>query len=168
LAKGVQSLLGSIDAEPCCRMLLLTIPKHQHDRGRSATRKVNIFALLMAVLFFVVTGFQPAPQTQVGVHCPTAPVQTVLVPVKGKCGCPVTYRLSKPRAGDKAFVQCRCAEKKSSERPIPTAPRVVLFFQTEPSVVSPGRLVIPDEIPNSHFAASSLVIPPPVHPPSTV
>lgn len=68
--------------------------------------------LLLVAWFAFWTCLQSQPVTPYGVQCPTAPVQSISVAMQccGKTVCATRA----PRPGDKGFVQCRCAEKKSA------------------------------------------------------
>lgn len=57
-----------------------------------------------------------AVRTPEGVHCPTAAVQSVLTEVKDCCGRIVGYEARKPQEGEKQFLQCRCAEKRTAQQ----------------------------------------------------
>ena len=109
-------------------------------RTGSITRAFHWIALLVAVMFLMGSSLRLTPQTRVGVQCPTAPIQSVLVPVKNKCGCVIAYRSVTPKLGDKAFVQCRCAEKKSADQTVPIPPKSELFVVQEPNPVY-GRYI---------------------------
>ena len=70
------------------------------------------FLAIVALVGFVcaaVLGFSPTTRT--GVQCPTARVQTV---VERDCCGRIVKRA--PQPGDRAFVQCACAEKKSASQ----------------------------------------------------
>ena len=133
--------------------------------GLQAKMKMRVFAVFLAGLFLLGACFQSGVQTPVGVHCPTAPVQSVLVPVHDKCGCVIGYRSEAPKPGDKAFVQCRCAEKKSTERAVSPPPKVVLFVLDQEQVASPGQLVIPQTVPPYLASISTCENLPPLPPP---
>ena len=56
------------------------------------------------------SGSTPLP----GTHCPTAPVQSV-TRTSACCGKVLAIESHKPRPGENGFVQCRCAEKRSTQ-----------------------------------------------------
>ena len=91
-------------------------------------RKPNAFPLpfvaILATLAMVCAslfGFVPA--TPKGVQCPTAAVQTVTV--RTCCGRLVTRA---PEPGERAFLQCRCAEKKTAAHDSTVPSKLQLYF----------------------------------------
>lgn len=86
-----------------------------HGVARAISR---IRGIVLAVVFGLCSVLHLSPLTPKGVQCPTAPVQSVteVVYVKNCCGKIVPQTIQrKPREGESAFVQCRCAEKKAAE-----------------------------------------------------
>lgn len=77
------------------------------------------------------TAFQYHPRTAKGVHCPTAVVQVVEVVTKRTCCNKVAHVERKPKPGDAAFVQCRCAEKKDLSHQAVVPPKLEPFFLPE-------------------------------------
>ena len=119
---------------------------------------------LFAMLGFVLsTVLGLGPTTRAGVQCPTATVQTVTV--RDCCGRLVTRA---PRPGEKAFKQCRCAEKKSESQNATLATKVVLFLETaEPFRIAPRRENA-RRIPTATAGLVSRLAPPRVRPPASV
>ena len=79
---------------------------------------------ILAVMGFVcaaILGFTPT--TRAGVQCPTAAVQTL---VERDCCGRVVKRAPKP--GDRVFVQCACAEKKSASHKATVLTKVDLWI----------------------------------------
>jgi len=76
--------------------------------------------LVLSLFLAMLVGWSSASlllaQTPKGVQCPTAPVQQIAVAVKSCCNGVVTYQFRKPRIGEKEFLQCRCAEKRSTQQ----------------------------------------------------
>ena len=111
----------------------------REGRGKLA-RRINFFALFVACLFLLCSALKVSPQTQAGLQCPTAPIQAIRVAVKDKCGCILGYKSVAPKPGDKGFVQCKCAEKKSAEHALPTPPKSELFVSMEPDPILTSRV----------------------------
>lgn len=89
---------------------------------------LRIVALLAAVVMACASLVGLMPVTRAGVFCPTAPVQTVVKLERNCCGKLVIEKRA-PRPGEREFVQCRCAEKKSAHEATLVASKIVLFFQ---------------------------------------
>ncbi|HVT10996.1 MAG TPA: hypothetical protein VHE55_01910 [Fimbriimonadaceae bacterium] len=104
----------------------------------------NLLLVMLAccVAFFSVS---PPPMTPDGKQCPTAPIQTISVPVKSCCGKVLCYEHRAPKPGEAGFVQCRCAEKRASQQRNAMAPKVPLYLpvEAEPLEVA-GRLDFPE------------------------
>lgn len=93
----------------------------------------------MACLLFAVSATSFAPKTEAGRQCPTAAVQEIEVTrtVETCCGDVVqVVEKRKPQVGEEGFLQCQCAEKKSSdfadgkrtgELPVFTLPEAILL-----------------------------------------
>ena len=99
---------------------------------------------LLVVVWFLVCSlsFFQVP-TSAGVHCATAQVQTVQREVRDKCGCLVAVKAEKPKPGDKAFVQCRCAEKKTADTTTTASTKFELIVADLPVIDLPGALQTP-------------------------
>jgi len=106
-------------------------------------------------------------RTPDGIHCPTAPVQAVLVPVKDCCDRIVGYETRKPQVGEELFKQCRCAEKRTAQQTSSESSNP----QIEMPPVSAFVLVIPEPLPepqaeHRYFARLTVVpSPPSIRPP---
>ncbi len=77
----------------------------------------TLIGVLACVYLAIGAMTRTAKLTPEGVHCPTAPVQAVAETpeIKSCCGKETTgTTVRKPRPCDAAFVQCQCAEKKTS------------------------------------------------------
>lgn len=81
----------------------------------------------MAVWLFGCSAFQFHPRTPVGLQCPTATVQKVTVAVRDCCGRITGHIQRAPLPGEKAFVQCHCAEKRTAHD-LGLPPRLQPFF----------------------------------------
>ena len=90
----------------------------------------SLFAALVAVLFFLYSAI-PLQATQAGVQCPTAAVQTISVAVRDCCGKVTGFTTRAPKPGEQGFVQCRCAEKKTTTQKATLSSKVPLFIATE-------------------------------------
>jgi hypothetical protein len=75
-----------------------------------SARKLDLMKLVLAGVVGLYFSFAAWATTPTGVQCPTAPVQLIKVAAKD-CGCKVRA----PKPGEKGFVQCRCAEKRSAK-----------------------------------------------------
>lgn len=78
----------------------------------------RLISVLASIVFLLNSILVVMPRTAVGVHCPTAPQQSVLRTswTKDCCGHLVSVTvLRKPTLGEPGFKQCRCAEKKASQ-----------------------------------------------------
>lgn len=84
-----------------------------------------------------------AIRTPEGIHCPTAAVQTVLTPIKDCCGQVVGYKAHKPSEGEKQFLQCRCAEKRTAHQTSSES----LGPQIEMPLTEPFVLLLPELLP---------------------
>ena len=73
-------------------------------------------AVLLAVVIGWCSAVQFSVRTPEGVQCRTAAVQTLSAPILSKCGHIIGFEDRKPKPGEKGFVQCRCAEKQSSQQ----------------------------------------------------
>ena len=109
--------------------------------------------------------------TPLGIHCPTASVQSVTVPVKSCCGQGVGYASRKPMPGEHGFVQCRCAEKRAGQQQANTGsgtPHFELFVSEPFTIVVPERT--PEAVVRSAATAATVAvaIEPLVPPPSLV
>jgi hypothetical protein len=128
------------------------------------TLRIVAFLAAVAMACASLVGFMPV--TRAGVFCPTAPVQTVVKLERNCCGKLVLEKRA-PRPGEREFVQCRCAEKKSAHEATLVASKIVLFFQGDsPSVgeSSPTR----EPLVASRFSTDVKTLPfvPDVPPPS--
>lgn len=136
--------------------------KRTWQRGLEGWR---ILAILLTLWLFGCTAFQFHPQTAVGVQCPTATVQTVRVAVKNCCGKIVGYRDQAPKPGQREFVQCRCAEKRSAEHSALLPPKLEPFFLPELRWTTPAPPLEPLTAYEYRAAYRSLSFPPAVRPP---
>jgi hypothetical protein len=103
-------------------------------------------------------------------QCPTASIQSILETAQC-CGKTVVVSARKPQPGDKGFVQCRCAEKRSSLQQARLGPGSthIEFLVTDPYDPSfPER--IPEAAVASTVPATIVAVPsaPFVPPPSLV
>lgn len=88
------------------------------DQSANPLGRVGVGFQLVAWLAALMLGFVSLnfnlEVTPEGTQCPIAAVQAIAVPTRICCGAAsVTTR--KPKPGDKDFVQCRCAEKRSAQ-----------------------------------------------------
>lgn len=122
----------------------------------------------MALWLFGCTAFQFHPRTPWGVQCPTAKIQVVEIAVRNCCGKVIGLRSVVPLPGDRSFVQCRCAEKKTAQQQASLPPRLELFA----SIVF--RLELPTPLAKPFVAHPYLVhrytvsVPPLVRPPGLI
>lgn len=126
----------------------------------------RILAILFALWLFGCTAFQFHPRTAAGVQCPTAAVQTIQVAVRTCCGKIVGYRAQAPKPGQREFVQCRCAEKKSAEHEASLPPRLEPFFVPELRFELPSAPPVPAADHAYRADYRSLSFPPSVRPPA--
>ncbi len=104
-------------------------------------RVSGIPQILLAVCLFLCASLQTFPATALGTQCPTASVQTIDVAIKDCCGKVIGHIHRAPMAGEKGFLQCRCAEKKAPKQESSTAPKFEVFAS------EPVRLEFPTAIP---------------------
>jgi hypothetical protein len=71
-------------------------------------------SLLLTLALLVASAGRYTLRTPDGRQCPTAPTQVIVETVRSCCGKVVGVVERAPKPGDKAFHQCRCEEKKSS------------------------------------------------------
>lgn len=128
--------------------------------------RADLFAILLACWLFVCVGLQFHPMTPDGVQCPTAPVQSVLVPIKVACGCVVGYRARAPKPGEKGFVQCRCAEKKSGHHLALSAPQIGPLVASCFGLSLPLEIVTPFQTPVAGARFGSVSTAPLARPPA--
>lgn len=106
----------------------------------------QVLALVLTALLLWCSVSRAATATPRGVQCPTAAVQTVVFAKRDCCGKLVGYEARKPKEGEKGFLQCRCAEKKSvphgSEA---SSPRVEATF----ALAAPFALILPSRLPEA-------------------
>lgn len=95
-------------------------------------RAARSFVPIICALFFGIfaTGLH-LPATPEGVQCPTVVVQQIRVPVLSCCGKVVGYSLRAPRLGEQGFTQCRCNEKKSAGKEVPSASKPGVYLAAE-------------------------------------
>ena len=128
------------------------------------TVRIAAFLAAIAMACASLVGFMPV--TRAGVFCPTAPVQSVVKLDRNCCGRLVLEKRP-PRPGEREFVQCRCAEKKSAHEATLVASKIVLFFQADPPLVDAS---LPSRGPRvaSRFSTDVKALPfvPDVPPPS--
>jgi hypothetical protein len=122
----------------------------------------------MALWLFGCTAFQFHPRTRWGVQCPTAKVQTVERAVRDCCGKIVGLKIVVPGPGDRAFVQCRCAEKKTAQQEASLPPRLELFATVVHKLELPSPLVEPFVAHPYRVKHYTVSVPPLVRPPGLV
>ena len=96
---------------------------------------IRIAALFAAVAMACASLLGFMPVTRQGVLCPTAPIQSVVKLKRNCCGHLVLEKRA-PRPGEREFVQCRCAEKKSAHEVGLVASKIVLFLETGQPIVA--------------------------------
>jgi hypothetical protein len=74
----------------------------------------RLLSVALAIWFVLYSTNLFTPVTPEGRQCPTAPVQRLAFGVYDCCGKLVSVGTRAPKPGDKAFVQCRCAEKNAA------------------------------------------------------
>jgi len=128
--------------------------------------RIDLIAILAAVWFVACAVLQVPPKTPDGVQCPLAPVQVVVKPLKAACGCVVGFKAAKHKPGDRGFVQCRCAEKKSAEHVAWNAPRNEALSALPSALEFPLPIVLTFAPPAARQSEYSLFAPPAFHPPA--
>ncbi|MDR3687967.1 MAG: hypothetical protein P4L46_01220 [Fimbriimonas sp.] len=115
----------------------------------------SVLSVLVTV-WFVLYAILPLPATSYGIQCPTAPVQKVTAAVHDCCGRVVGAVSRAPRPGEKGFVQCRCAEKKTSveKSNVPSKAPVFLCLAHLPA---PGDL-LPESVEPHPFATQMTIL----------
>lgn len=124
----------------------------------------QLLALVLTVLLCWTSVSRAATVTPRGVQCPTAAVQEIVVAKRDCCNRIVGVEVRKPREGEKGFVQCRCAEKKSAQHGAaePTVPRVEAMC-----AIAPIALTLPVRLPelqaeDYYLARLTTVVTPPL------
>ena len=126
-----------------------------------------LVATILSASLATVSSFAGMPCTPAGIQCPTATVQTVTVDVYDCCGHVIGHLTRAPRQGEKGFVQCRCAEKKSQKKDATFSPSLELLCQALPEFRF--RSAIPEPSPLPHdFEGKGLTSCPPETPPPRV
>ena len=118
-------------------------------------------AILAAMALLCTAFFGFAAPTPKGVQCPTAPVQRVVA--RDCCGKPIVRA---PKLGEKSFVQCRCAEKKSAAVEITLAERMDFFLVAAAPLPATTAVRLPSAIPAFSADFRSIGFPPIVRPPT--
>lgn len=132
-------------------------------------------ALLLSVALAMLTISTSTVVTPRGVQCPTAKVQKVTEVryVRNCCGKLVAQTIERaPKEGEAEFKQCRCAEKKESEKhdqakAAESRPSMVIWVEANAAVLPFGtilwapKLAIPWSIRNFHSVPNPPVSPPP-------
>ena len=90
----------------------------------------TVIAALIAVMFFLCSAI-PQQATLTGVQCPTAPLQTISVAIRDCCGKVTGFTTRAPKPGEAGFVQCRCAEKRTSSQKATLSNKVPLMMAAE-------------------------------------
>lgn len=137
-------------------------------RGRDAIQKkigrMFVCVLLSCALCCLsIAGGQITPS---GTQCPTAQVQLVLAPVYNSCGCILRYEFRHPQVGDASFVQCRCAEKKSSQKDAVVSSKVDYYCEKGLDLPSIQPIEIHNELPPFSTIQVARATPPLLRPPA--
>ena len=133
------------------------------DRVQAIHARGALSVLLAAC--FLLYSVLPLNVTRVGLQCPTAPIQKIVVAVKDCCGKVEGLALRAPKPGEKGFLQCNCAEKKSSTQ------KTAVTSKTVPILLVAQRLpdISPLELTGHTFdycdRFQSLDLAPPLLPP---
>lgn len=113
----------------------------------------------LGLLCATFAGFAVTPR---GVQCPTAPVQTVVV--RDCCG-RLVARVPKP--GERTFVQCRCAEKKTApQKAVASGSKVELFVPAPLDFEAPSGFSPVWAVPAYAAPAADWNPAPPTRPPA--
>jgi hypothetical protein len=99
----------------------------------------TVLAILMTALFALYSILPVAAITRIGVQCPTAPIQKITVAAVKCCGKVVSIKRV-PKPGDKAFLQCRCAEKGASQQKLAVQTKTPLIFADAILVTTPAGI----------------------------
>jgi hypothetical protein len=101
----------------------------------------TVLAILMTALFALYSVLPVAAMTPNGVQCPTAPIQNMTVATVKCCGKVVSITRA-PKLGDKAFLQCRCAEKSASQQKVAVQTKAQPFFAN--AILMTSSMAIPE------------------------
>ena len=129
----------------------------------------QILALVMSALLLWCAVSRAATVTARGVQCPTAVVQTAVFAKRNCCGKVVGYEVRKPKEGERGFLQCRCAERKSAQHGAAEAPaprvEALVAFEAPLALALPSRP--PEALAGDTYLARLTVVPAPpfVRPP---
>ena len=124
----------------------------------------NVLAVTMAVCFLLYSVL-PLNATPVGVQCPTAAVQAITVAVHDCCGKLAGFTTRSPKPGDKSFVQCHCAEKKSGVQKATVGTKTPPFLSVAAELPEISSLPVSDPAFDYCRRLRSLGFPPQVLPP---
>lgn len=136
------------------------VPTPEVRSGR-AMRNFSFLAILATLAMLCATVVGLVPMTAKGVQCPTAAVRTVTV--RDCCGRLVVRA---PLPGEKAFVQCQCAEKKGAAHDATVPSKVHLYLVASEPLESAEPLALPRTVYAFAAAFASTNLPPPFRPPT--
>lgn len=97
----------------CKGNLIASLSKFRQFLNTNGATK--FLAGLQVMLLVMLSTTSLPVQTRIGVHCPTAKVQTIAVKVTSTSCCKPGLVSRAPKLGEKEFKQCFCAEKKSGK-----------------------------------------------------
>ena|SRR5579862_4992475 len=118
------------------RCRIVEVVHRRRAKGGGFASRITL--IVLAFLVGLCSATSMFPLTPDGVQCPTAPIQTIAVPVSC-CGKVIGYQQRAPKPGEPGFVQCRCAEKRSPMRHSATVPKVQVFLPVESEVINVGH-----------------------------
>ena len=124
-------------------------------------RKHPLLAIAALMGFVCAALFGFAPATPRGVQCPTAPVQAVVA--RDCCGRVVRRA---PRLGDRAFVQCACAERKAETVKATVGSKLDLLLPSVEPLTVAAIAPVHHTIPRFEVAYASASLVPPTPPPA--
>ena len=127
----------------------------------SAAFPLPFVAILATLGLVCATLFGFVPSTPKGIQCPTAPVQAVFV--RNCCGRLVARA---PKPGERAFVQCRCAEKRAAAHDAVAPTKIDFFLATAEPAVETAPLPPVHEVPAFSAILCAVAFPPATRPPT--
>ena len=138
------------------------VSKMSHSIWRYGAKAI---LMICSVMGFVMAAVLPMTTTTVGVQCPTAPIQTISVPIHDCCGKTVGYTQRKPQLGEKGFMQCQCAEKRTSDQKSQAPKKAELIIENHTTALIFEPITGTEPLPSYRFQLASIEFAPLVPPP---
>jgi hypothetical protein len=135
-----------------------------HWVSRIPFERVLACVLALSVAWFSASAYfgLNSPDQQ----CVTAPVQTVAVAQISPCGHVMGYVERAIRPGDKGFVACKCAAKRSTTQSASGPAAISLYIPTMTRFIVPARVSVHHTHVSPEIEAPTPSLAPPYRPPA--